>query len=63
MEKFFKKILEDYPWSNLEKYWDHYELFLKKNVFYGGWKITGTSNQVKNTVNLIIDYKDNGEKM
>lgn len=55
MNEFFEKILDKFPWSDLQEYWsDHCELFLKEDASKGWIKVYGTQKQVKNTVNLII---------
>jgi len=59
MNEFFEKIKNDYPWSKLNKYWSHLELFLKKDSEKWWIKISGTKEQVKNTVNFIINLEKN----
>lgn len=56
MNNFLTKIQDQYPWSNLNKYWDHYELFLKELSSEWWYKICWTMDQVKENTELIINF-------
>ena len=50
-----KDILEQYPNSDLYKYWEWHELYLRKEKGKGCFKITGTVEEVKKAVDFILE--------
>jgi hypothetical protein len=50
-----KEILEQYPASDYHKYGEWNELYLREEDGKGCFKITGTVEQVEQTVNFILE--------
>ena len=54
MKNFFDKVLEEYPGSNMNQYWDHFEIFVKKDETKWGIKFTGTQEQVRKNIEKVL---------
>lgn len=62
MKNFIEGIQENFPWTTVNKYWDHYEVFVKKDSNKWWTKFSWTEEVVKKNIELIINFQEQWKK-